>query len=77
MCHMSYEEATPEQLSMWECILYVYYLCGGTHCMFNFMTIIKPTIIPSIRRVCVYVCGGGGGGGDYCSMNQTLYVLSG
>ena len=28
-----------------------YYLCGSAHCMFNFITIIKPTIIPSIRRV--------------------------
>ena len=26
-----------------------YYLCGN--CMFGFITIIKPTIIPSIRRV--------------------------
>ena len=28
-----------------------YYLCGSAHCMFNFITIIKPTIMPSIRRV--------------------------
>ena len=28
-----------------------YYLCGSAYCMFNFITIIKPTIIPSIRTV--------------------------
>ena len=28
-----------------------YYLCVGVYCMFNFITIIKPTIIPSIRVV--------------------------
>ena len=28
-----------------------YYLCGSAYCMFNFITIIKPKIIPSIRRV--------------------------
>ena len=28
-----------------------YFLCGSAYCMFNFITIIKPTIIPSIRRV--------------------------
>ena len=28
-----------------------YYLCGSTYCMFNLITIIKPTIIPSIRVV--------------------------
>ena len=28
-----------------------YYLCGSAYCMFNFITIIKPTIIPSIRVV--------------------------
>ena len=28
-----------------------YNLYGGAYCMFNFITIIKPTIIPSIRRV--------------------------
>ena len=36
MCHMSYEEATPHLLSMWECILYVY-LCGGAYCMFTYV----------------------------------------
>ena len=28
-----------------------YYLCGSAYCMFSFITIIKPTIIPSIRTV--------------------------
>ena len=28
-----------------------YYLCGSAYCMFNFITIIKPSIIPSIRVV--------------------------
>ena len=28
-----------------------YYLCGSVYCMFNFITIIKPAIIPSIRVV--------------------------
>ena len=28
-----------------------YYLCGSAYCMFNFITRIKPTIIPLIRRV--------------------------
>ena len=36
-------------LSMWECILYVYSLCGRAYCMFNFITIIKPAILPLIR----------------------------
>ena len=49
---MSYEEATPQLLS---------------YCMFNFITIIKPTIIPSIRVAKV----------DYCSVNQSPYVLFG
>ena len=28
-----------------------YYMCGSAYCMFNFITIIKPTLIPSVRRV--------------------------
>ena len=28
-----------------------YYLCWNAYCMFNFITIIKPTMISSIRRV--------------------------
>ena len=50
-CHMSYEDATPQLLSMWECTLCVYYICGSAHCMFNFITIIKPAILPSITIV--------------------------
>ena len=50
--HISYEEATPQLLSMWKCTLYVYlyiyvevhtvclplYLCGSAHCMFTFIS---------------------------------------
>ena len=45
----------------------MYYLCGSAYCMFNFITIIKLTIIPSNREV--------RGGLLFCVM--CLYVLSG
>ena len=52
---MSYEEATPQLI------------CGSAYCMLNFITIINPTIIPSIRVAKTV----------YCSVNQSLYFWLG